>query len=115
MDCHMLSQRTADRSLEVATDVVRIPVFLVNAYMFGLPGGGDRSWVMIDTGIDSGRKRILEAVHQRFGDDRPAAIVLTHGHFDHVGSLPELADRWDVPVFVHPLERPYLDGSSSYP
>src|SRR3954468_11903667 len=99
---------------QVVHDLARIPVVLVNAYMFGSPGGGDRSWVMIDTGIEWGRQRILQAVQQRFGDARPAAIVLTHGHFDHVGSLPELAERWDVPVFVHPLERPFLDGSSSY-
>jgi glyoxylase-like metal-dependent hydrolase (beta-lactamase superfamily II) len=40
---------------------------------------------------------------------------LTHGHFDHVGVLRELADEWDVPVFAHPLEMPYLDGRANYP
>jgi hypothetical protein len=46
---------------------------------------------------------------------RPAAIVMTHGHFDHVGALASLAERWDVPIYAHPLELPYLDGRSSYP
>jgi glyoxylase-like metal-dependent hydrolase (beta-lactamase superfamily II) len=41
--------------------------------------------------------------------------VLTHGHFDHVGALPGLAERWGVPVYAHPLEMPYLTGRSSYP
>ena len=40
---------------------------------------------------------------------------MTHGHFDHVGALEQLAEEWDVPVFAHPLEHPYLDGSASYP
>jgi hypothetical protein len=41
--------------------------------------------------------------------------VLTHGHFDHVGSVRELVRRWRVPVYAHELEMPYLTGRSSYP
>ena len=37
----------------------------------------------------------------RYGErSRPAAIVLTHGHFDHVGAVEELAREWDVPVYA---------------
>ena len=43
------------------------------------------------------------------------AIVMTHGHFDHVGALEDLAEEWDTPVDAHPLEHPYLDGKASYP
>jgi glyoxylase-like metal-dependent hydrolase (beta-lactamase superfamily II) len=39
---------------------------------------------------------------------------MTHGHFDHVGSLETLADHWDVPIYAHLLEQPYLDGRSAY-
>ncbi len=40
---------------------------------------------------------------------------MTHGHFDHIGGLKELSDRWDVPIYAHALEHPYLDGRSAYP
>jgi glyoxylase-like metal-dependent hydrolase (beta-lactamase superfamily II) len=51
-----------------------------------------------------------------FGPDKPPlAIILTHGHFDHRGALDELLQVWDVPVYAHYLEMPYLTGRSSYP
>jgi glyoxylase-like metal-dependent hydrolase (beta-lactamase superfamily II) len=51
-----------------------------------------------------------------FGENnRPSSIILTHGHFDHIGSLKLLAEEWNVPVYAHYLEIPYLTGKSSYP
>ena len=37
---------------------------------------------------------------------RPATIILTHGHFDHVGALEQLAEHWNVPIYAHSLEAP---------
>ena len=45
----------------------------------------------------------------------PEAIVLTHGHFDHAGSALQLAEYWDVPIYAHRLEMPYLTGKADYP
>jgi hydroxyacylglutathione hydrolase len=35
----------------------------------------------------------------------PVAILLTHGHLDHLWSAPVLARRFDVPVHLHPSDR----------
>lgn len=89
---------------------------IVNVLFYGAPDAGDRGWVLIDAGIPGTADLIQSAAEQRFGAGaRPAAIVLTHGHFDHVGGLTELAERWQAPVYAHPLEQPYLDGSRAYP
>ena len=103
-----------DGTIEVAPDLAFLRLLFVNVVLFGAPGA--RGWVLIDAGVAGTAGRITRAAAERFGADAPpAAIVLTHAHFDHVGVLEELAQRWDVPVYAHPLEVPYLDGSASYP
>ena len=100
---------------EVAPDLAYQRLAIVNVVYVGPAGAGNGGWVLIDGGVMGTAPLILHAVEERFRGSRPAAIVLTHGHFDHVGALRELAERWDVPIYAHPLERPYLDGSASYP
>lgn len=101
--------------LTVVPDVICQQIRIVNCYFVGHPGSED--WILVDAGMGrSSARRIREAAEQLYGPGaRPKCIVLTHGHFDHVGALPELADEWDVPVFAHQMEMPYLTGLSAYP
>lgn len=105
-----------DGTNEICPDLAFKRLAIVNVVFFGNPGAGDREWVLIDAGVMGTAALIIGAAEERFGpNSRPAAIVMTHGHFDHVGALEELAERWEVPVCAHELEHPYLDGSASYP
>lgn len=36
----------------------------------------------------------------------PDAIWLTHAHLDHIGAIEGLRRRWDIPVYLHPLDEP---------
>lgn len=73
-------------------------------------------WVLVDTGLENSADFIMKSVENRFGQNsRPQAIVLTHGHFDHVGSVIKLSEFWDVPVYIHRLEMPYVTGKKDYP
>jgi glyoxylase-like metal-dependent hydrolase (beta-lactamase superfamily II) len=101
---------------EVASDLAYARLIMVNVIFLGRHGARDREWVLIDAGLFGTKSMIKDAAAARFGaGSRPGAIVLTHGHFDHVGVLEDLAAEWDVPVWAHELERPYLDGSAAYP
>jgi glyoxylase-like metal-dependent hydrolase (beta-lactamase superfamily II) len=104
-------------TFEVVPDVAGVSLSLANAYLIGPPGAPDRGWLLVDAGVTPfSAGPILGAAAARFGQrSRPAAIALTHGHFDHVGALGELAGAWDAPILAHRMEHPYLDGRSPYP
>ncbi len=97
---------------EIADGVSYLTDVFVNVYAIG-----ERDdWVLIDTGVPKTATMIRDNIEKRFGiGARPSAIVLTHGHFDHAGSALELAKMWDVPIYAHTLELPYLTGISAYP
>ena len=97
---------------EVARGVAFMRCGIVNVAVLG-----DRSrWILVDAALPGYGPSIRRAAEERFGPaPRPSAIVLSHGHFDHVGALDELLAAWDVPIFAHTLEMPYLTGRSPYP
>ncbi|MDD3027983.1 MAG: MBL fold metallo-hydrolase [Erysipelotrichaceae bacterium] len=56
-----------------------------------------RHCLIIDPG-DIGKK-----VHNFIVENelQPLAILLTHSHFDHIGAVDYLVDRYHVPVYIH--------------
>ena len=70
----------------------------------------ERAWI-VDPGAEPGRiAAFLEARHLK-----PAAILLTHAHFDHIGGVPELRRRYpdisigisaaDAAIVSHPFNQ----------
>ncbi len=107
---------TGDGTRQIAHDLAYERLIFVNVVFVGVPHTGDRQWVLVDAGIPGTAGTIEKAAAKRFGQGaRPAAIIMTHGHFDHVGALKTLAEKWDAPIYAHPLELSYLDGRAAYP
>lgn len=68
-----------------------------NCYLVFDPGRTDA--LVIDPGDNP--ERIFAALNGRM----PAAVLLTHGHFDHTGALSAFAG---VPIYIHEADAPML-------
>lgn len=73
------------------------------------------TYFLVDAGMPRSGKTISEWAYKWFDGKAPKAILLTHGHFDHVGAVNDLAEKWGVPVYAHTAELPYLTGEEDYP
>ena len=97
---------------EARSDVFYYTNQIVNVIFIGTP----EHWVLVDAGMPKSGDELRLVAEERFGlDSKPKAIILTHGHFDHVGGIVHLIEHWNVPVYAHPLEFPFLTGQQAYP
>jgi hydroxyacylglutathione hydrolase len=77
--------------------------FAANCYVVATAPG--EQCVIIDPGQDAehGIEDIL-AEHRL----RPAAVLLTHGHIDHIWSVAPVCDAKGIPAYIHPADRALL-------
>ncbi len=106
---------SSGKGREVRSDVYYYTNQIVNVIFLGSPDSGD--WILVDAGMPKSGSELLEVCEKRFGkNNKPKAIVLTHGHFDHVGGIVHLLEAWgNIPVYAHRFEMPFLTGVQSYP
>lgn len=109
-----MSSVSSGTGVEVLPDLYCYTTQISNIALVGDPETANS--ILIDAGMPGSANKIITATEKRFGADaRPQAILLTHGHFDHVGAVIDLVKHWDVPVYAHELELPFLTGKESYP
>ncbi len=74
-----------------------LPGGILDANTYILQADDSRQAVVIDP-TDADRLARYCAAHRL----TPAAILLTHGHFDHICGLADCLQRWQIPVYLHP-------------
>lgn len=95
----------------IAVGVEGLRIAFVNVFGLAAPNG---AWTLVDSGLPFCAGFIRRWAERTFNEPA-SSIVLTHGHFDHVSGAAELAQAWDIPIYAHPLEFPYLTGGKEYP
>lgn len=83
-------------------EIKRIRLGFTNCYLLE----GSEGYVIVDTGIIRQQKKFISGLHYHgIEPGQIRLIIITHGHFDHVGSLAAIKTLCnDCPVFIHPLE-----------
>lgn len=71
-----------------------------NCYVLAPHEGADA--IVVDPG-----QRAFGPLRRILDENRltPAAVLLTHGHIDHIWSAQKVADTFGCPVFIHPDDR----------
>lgn len=111
----ILSEMTT-KSQQITPEILVLQFTVVNACIISENSEKNSQWVLVDTGLENSADYIIECAEDKFGKgSKPKAIILTHGHFDHVGSVIKLAEYYDAPVYIHELEIPYITGKKDYP
>ena len=82
----------------------QLRVGLIQTCCYILYQENEKECIVIDPGDEA--KRIREQA----GDRRIAAILLTHGHFDHIGGVTQLMEE-GTRLVIHELDEPMLSDS----
>ncbi|HKO16024.1 MAG TPA: MBL fold metallo-hydrolase [Gemmatimonadaceae bacterium] len=86
---------------------VTVGPFQENTYL--LLDETTRHAVLVDPGAEP--ERLVQLV-RRSGATLDA-IWLTHAHVDHIGGIAGVRRVWDVPVHLHPADRPLYDAGAT--
>jgi hydroxyacylglutathione hydrolase len=74
-----------------------------NCYVAATGAGSE--CVVIDPGMDAA-PGVAEVVREH--KLKPVAVLLTHGHLDHMWSVTPVAGTYDATAWIHPLDRHLL-------
>jgi hydroxyacylglutathione hydrolase len=77
--------------------------FAANCYLVATGPGAE--CLIIDPGQDA--EQGIDEIIERYRL-RPAAVLLTHGHIDHIWSVAPVCGAKDIPAFIHPDDRALL-------
>jgi hydroxyacylglutathione hydrolase len=78
-----------------------------NTYFYYSESG--RACLIIDPGDEAGKIIALIGREKLL----PQAVVLTHGHPDHVGAAAELLGRYRIPLWIHEADEAYMRSPAS--
>lgn len=92
--------------MDLTIKVVTVGNWGVNCYLIAV---GNKSW-LIDPGDE------YEIIVSSFNLDnfKLEGIVNTHGHFDHIGAVADIKERYHIPFLIHSKDKRLVNQSNLY-
>ncbi len=84
--------------------------FMENTYVLGERGG---EVCVIDPGCNSDEEWSTLCQFLAKEACKPVAILLTHGHLDHIFGVERARTAWGVPVAMHPGDLPLVERAQA--
>jgi hydroxyacylglutathione hydrolase len=78
--------------------------FQANCYLLGAAGSGEA--VVVDPGEGATERILALLAEHRL---RAVAVLLTHGHLDHIAAAAEVCRKADIPAYLHTEDHHLLD------
>lgn len=75
-----------------------VPIFLRYSDVHLIKNG---RLALVDAGYRGNEKRILDVIREEATPKELALIIITHGHMDHIGGLPELRKTLGARILAH--------------
>lgn len=85
---------------QVKVDCLPVGDMGVNCYI--LENTQTRQCLIVDPGDEAAR------IIARVGERKPCAVLLTHGHFDHIGAVDAVCAAFAIPLYIHSGDLPKL-------
>ena len=86
-----------------------VPAGIYDANCYILVDNETKDCAIIDIGGDS--QKIESAIENMHGN--PKYILLTHGHFDHVGGVEEISSKYNIPFYISKTDEEYMEKDNS--
>ena len=81
---------------KIALDSVVVGEIAVNCYI--VENTETSECLIVDPGAEA------ERIIARVGSRKPVAVLLTHGHYDHIGAVDAICTHYQIPLYMHALE-----------
>lgn len=91
----------------ISLETIVVGSFEVNCYLYRLENSKDT--VIIDPGADY--DRICNVVESKMLN--PVAVMLTHGHIDHIAAVGDVMEKYQIPLFAGKGEEQLLSDSTA--
>lgn len=87
-------------------ETITVGAFQENCYLV-VDDHSNRA-VIVDPGSEG--ERLIDAIDR--SGAQLEAIWITHAHVDHVGAVAAVKQKWNVPIYLHPLDRRLYEAAS---